>query len=176
MVSLGKTELDDVYGELLLALEDGSLYSVLEKANRMGEIERFLDSIGMKHLVDGYGYLRHRKILVIGDSQVSEGRLKTAAKKMGYDPTLFDFILDYDQASRYGFRSLRRSPVYGLVVFGAVSHSTEDKGDYESIIAKMKAETNDYPLTIDARDEAGELKLTLNSFKKALEEAEQTIA
>ena len=112
-------------------------------------------------LLDG-----NKKILVIGQPVVSTDKLLGIVKLYGYEKNDFVFWDDYDKIKSYAERMAGGS--FTGIIAGPMPHKVAGLGDYSSLIEKMKQPG--YPHMEEARSEGGELKITKNSFRKALEE------
>lgn len=111
-------------------------------------------------LLDG-----NKKILVIGQPVVSTDKLLGIVKVYGYEKGDFIFWDDYDKIKSYAERMAGGS--FTGIIAGPMPHKVSGLGDYSSLIEKMKQPG--YPYMEEARSESGELKITKNSFRKALE-------
>lgn len=88
--------------EELLELEDNIkaeldeyLTAALSKLNRSGQLEEFIELLGMEHLLQkesGYEVYKTGKIVVIGQSDVKVEALLSVAKQLGLDKNRFEFI------------------------------------------------------------------------------------
>ena len=58
---------------------------------------------------------------------------------------------------------------FAAIILGACPHKVSMLGDYSSFVEKCKHDKN-LPDTYETRTNAGELKLTKESFRKALED------
>lgn len=172
MTLLGITELEDLDRAITERL-DGSLLPVLSKANRTGDLSTLLELFGMSDLLPEEGNLgiRPTKVVVLGDSMVQEGQLRSIARKKGFDTDLFEFALGYGELKHYKFSKLRNSYTYKAVLAGPMPHSTAGKGEASSAIAEMEAHPEIYPPVIRLTDSNG-LKITNKSFTKGLAELE----
>ena len=111
-------------------------------------------------LLDG-----NKKILVIGQPVVSIDKLLGIVKNYGYEKNDFVFWDDYDKIKSYAERMAGGS--FTGIIAGPMPHKVSGLGEYSSFIEKMKQPG--YPYMEEARSESGELKITKNSFRKALE-------
>lgn len=163
-------ELVDLEEAILQELPE-TLSHILSKANRTGQMDELLDMLEMTHLlqptVKSETY-RDGKIVVIGESEVTEERLLNIAKGLGLEKKRFEFCLDYDKAQRFDYRKLQHEPNYRLVLFGPVPHSATGKGESSSIITEMERKLG-YPRVVRLQGNRA-LKITQNSFKVALKE------
>lgn len=147
-----------------------ALLPALSVANRTGELGELLRLLGMSDLVDDEGVgIQPTRIVVIGDSMVKESKLRSIARRRGFDPDLFEFVLGYNELKHYDFGKLRGTFTYRAVLTGPMPHSTPGRCDASSAIAEMEAHPESYPPVIQLRDSNG-LKITNNSFAVALDE------
>lgn len=108
------------------------------------------------------------RILVIGATGVDSNKLIGIAKSLGVMKDQIDFMLDYEKNKRFDIDSLKFSSPYSGIMIGPIAHKVIGLGDYSSMIQKVQKEEG-FPPSVEIRTEAGELKLTKSSFKKALE-------
>ena len=160
--------------ELALRIEErtgtGDLVALLCRANQRDELESFLGSLRLEGLLerdDGYG--ADLKILVIGESQVSEGVIASVARKEGFDPDRLQFCLGYDEAKRFPFYTIKPGK-FRAVIFGPMPHSSNGKGDAGSTIANFERRQSEGVLVVRATDGSGALKLTKGSVQRAFRE------
>lgn len=120
-------------------------------------------------IIDGHKLLApNRKILVIGGSEVKENVLRGIAKKdFLFEKRDLDFILEYDKIKNQTDRIKPYSSAYSGIIVGPCPHKSGGSGDYASFISKLANEEG-YPFTIEARDVGGTLKISKDSFRRAL--------
>ena len=168
MITLSAYEIVDLQQVMMERMED-SLLPAISAANRTGELADLLRLLGMSDLIDDGGTaIKPTRILVLGDSAVKEPKLRSIAKRRGFDPSDFDFALGYNELKHYNFGKLRDSFTYLAVMVGPMPHSTPGKRDASSAIAEMTSHPESYPPIIELRDSSG-LKITNNSFARGLE-------
>lgn len=168
MTTLSAYELDDLQQAMMERMADG-LLPAISTANRTGELSELLRLLGMSDLLDEEGVsIQPTRVVVIGDSMVKEAKLRSIARRRGYDPDLFEFVLGYNELKHYDFGKLRGTYTYRAVLAGPMPHSTPGKRDASSAIAEMKAHPELYPPVIELRDSSG-LKITNNSFAHGLD-------
>lgn len=114
----------------------------------------------------GHALLGDKKILVLGGTELGENIMKGIAKTYGFENKDFDFETDYTKVVNYSGR-IQNSNRYYAVIFGACPHKVSGLGDYSSLIEKFK-QCEDQPYAADARSKSGELKVTKESFRSAL--------
>ena len=112
-----------------------------------------------------------KKILVIGQAEVSTDKLLGISKSYGYEKSDFVFWDDYSKIKSYAERMDGGSLSFMGIIAGPMPHKVSGLGDHSSLIEKMKQPG--YPHMEEARSESGELKLTKHSFRKALEKMTQ---
>lgn len=168
MTPLSAAELDDL-GLAVAERLDGGLMPALTMANRTGELGELLRLLGMSDLMgeDGHAEIRPTKVLVIGESRTSEGKLRSIARRHGIATDDLECALGYEELKHFNFAKLRNSYVYRAVLVGPMPHSTPGKRDASSAVAEMEAHPGTYPPVIEIRDANG-LKITNNSFARAL--------
>lgn len=132
--------------------------------------EGSITTVETTETIDGHRLLApNRKILVIGGSEVKESVLMGIAKKdFLFEKRDLDYILDYDKIKNQTDRIKPYSSVYSGIIVGPCPHKTGGIGDYNSFISRLINEEG-YPFTIEARDVGGALKISKDSFRRALE-------
>lgn len=105
MAHLTVQELSDLCDEMMgrMGLE---LLPAITKANREDNLDDILASLGMADLLDANDgddqpYLG--KVIVIGASAVKVDKLRSIARKKGFDPDRFEFRLDYARLKHFDF-------------------------------------------------------------------------
>lgn len=138
--------------------------------NYSGQLEDFLQLLGMEHLLrkeSRYEVYKTGKIIVIGQSEVKPETLLSIAKQLGLDKNRFKLYLNYEDAKTFNFCKMQWQPTYSLVMVGPMLHSGSGKGNYGSIISAL--ETDDgYPPTV--RLGSNGLKITKSDFRVKLKE------
>lgn len=169
MRTLSADELEDLRQAVAERIDDG-LLPALALANRTGELGELLRLLGMADLIgdDGGTEIRPTKIIVLGQSATSEGKLRSIAKKRGLSGKDLEFVLEYGELKHFNFDKLRNSMTYRAVLAGPMPHSTPGKRDASSTVAMMEAHPETYPPVIRLTDANG-LKITNNSFAVALD-------
>ena len=104
MTPLSAAELDDLGQAVGERLEDG-LLPALAMASRTGELGELLCLLGMSDLLgdDGRAEVRPTKILVIGGSTTSEGKLRSIARRRGIASDDLECALGYDEVKHFSF-------------------------------------------------------------------------
>lgn len=170
MKTLSAYELDDLCAAVSERLND-ALLPALTKANRTGELGQLLALLGMRDLVSESSDLAFEpvRVMVLGDSTIKEGQLRSLIRKRGLDPANFEFVLGYDELKHANFAKLRNSFTYRAIMVGPMPHSTPGKGNSSSFMTEVENHPENYPPLIRLQDSTG-LRITNNSFKRALDE------
>lgn len=175
MAHLTVQELSDLCDEMMgsMGLE---LLPAITKANREDTLQDLLASLGMSDLLPKEGDACEErllgKIIVIGTSAVNVDKLRSTARKMGYDPDRFEFQLEYSRLKHFNFGKIRGTMGYLAILAGPMPHKTPGAEEASSFIARVENNPEDYPRLI--KMQAGnDLKITNNSFKHALGQLSQ---
>ncbi|MBE5844542.1 MAG: hypothetical protein E7302_10335 [Butyrivibrio sp.] len=116
----------------------------------------------------GHALLGQRgKILVLGECSLDEKTMNGIAKTYGFERKDFVYETDYDKVMSMAGR-LSYGGRYSAIILGACPHKVNQLGDYSSFISKCKNDEN-LPNAYDARTLSGELKVTKESYRRALE-------
>ena len=140
------------------------------RSERLGE---FLNLLRMSELLEPEEEIetyRNGKIVVLGDSDVKECDLLGVAGSLGIGKDRFELCLDYDRVQSYNCRKLQYAPQYRVVLFGAVPHSGQGKGDSSSLITELEDKGKGYPRVIRLNGNRSSLKITKTGFRQALEQ------
>lgn len=166
-MSLSQYELMDLYDAVETRITDAILPAIM-RANRTDELNDLLELLGMGDLVVRDGRRSRGKIVVLGASEVKEGKLLSIAKAHGISGDRIEFHLEYEGFKRYPFDRLRNNSAFEAVLVGPMPHSTPGKRDASSAIAEMENRPDIYPRVIRMEDAHGP-KITNNSFARALD-------
>jgi len=111
----------------------------------------------------------HKKVIVVGSTNLSAEVMKAIiTKEYGFDEKDFEYETDYEKIVRSSGRIINSSK-YQAIIFGACPHSTMAKEKWSSMIERCKrSETSAF--VVDARSTTGKLKVTKESFRKAISE------
>lgn len=169
-MSLSIEELSELEDEILERFPN-EITGILSKLNRSGQLEDFLNLIGMDDLIesedDFYSY-KDGKIVVVGGTEIKEEVLLSIAKNLGIEKDRFEFCLDYKQIQKYDFRKMQYAPQYRVILFGPTPHSGYGKGESGSIIAELEKSTT-YP-RVERMMSGNELKITKSNFREKLQQ------
>ena len=146
-----------------------AIVPAIVRANRTDELNDLLELLGMSDLIVNDERRIRGKIVVLGKSEVKEGKLRSIARAHGFDGDRIEFFLEYERLKHYRFDRLRNNSAICAVLVGPMPHSTPGKLDASSAIAEMEGRPDVYPPVIRVNDAHGP-KITNNSFAQALEE------
>lgn len=155
----------------------GRILSSLTRANLNGTLPELLESLGMLDLLEAKPEepeLLAGKVIVLGASTVKEDKLRSIIRKAGLDPKRFEFHLDYNSLKHFDFGKIRFSMGYRAIFAGPMPHSTPGSGDASSFIARVEGHPDEYP-PLFRLESGGELKITNNSFREALNGLLETV-
>lgn len=170
MAHLTAQELSDLCDAMMgrMGLE---LLPAITKANREDSLEDLLSSLGMSDLLGGTTnpYEEHvlGKVIVLGASAVNVDKLRSTAKKAGFDPNRFEFHLDYNRLKHFDFGKVRDTMGYVAIFAGPMPHKTPGAEEASSFLARVENNPDGYPTLIKLKA-GNDLKITNNSFKHAL--------
>lgn len=164
---LDYVELSELEDSIKKELDD-HLTAALSKMNRYGQLEEFLQLLGMEYLLKreaGYEVHKSGKIVVIGQSDVKSDVLLAIAKQLELDKDRFELYLNYKDAKTFDFHNMQWDPKYSVLMVGPMPHSGSSKGDHRSIISALESEEG-YPPVV--RLGSNGLKITKSDFKTKL--------
>lgn len=150
----------------------------LSLAVREGNLEDYLTRIGYLTINSKQDSLSTRiatRILVIGDSRSSRRNLESIAESSPLNKFNFDYIIDYDDISKFDFNSLMYSIKYIAVLVGPMAHHQKGVDGFSSMIKRMEEETDVYPEVIRITNGRGALHISNNTFREALFELEDKL-
>ncbi|WP_293847107.1 hypothetical protein [uncultured Parolsenella sp.] len=175
MAHLTVQELSDLCDAMMdrMGLE---LLPAITKANREDTLEDLLSSLGMEDLlgdnIESREDLILGKVIVLGASAVNVEKLRSTAKKMGFDPKRFEFQLDYSRLKHFNFGKVRNTMGYVAIFAGPMPHKTPGAEEASSFLARVESNPDGYPPLIKLQA-SNDLKITNNSFKHALGQLSQ---
>ena len=175
MAHLTIQELSDLCDAMMgrMGLE---LLPAITKANREDTLGDLLASLGMSDLLISENDPSEErflgKILVVGASVVNVDKLRSIARKKGFDPDRFEFQLEYSRLKHFNFGKIRGSMGYAAILAGPMPHKTLGADEASSFIARIENNPDDYP-TLIKMQAGNDLKITNNSFKQALGQLSQ---
>lgn len=168
-----RTAASDAQIASLLAETESQKQAMLQIRTFVQEEQEAADRrYGEKELAsywNGHNLLpRNGKILVLGDTCIGADVMQGIAKQFGFNKQDFEFELDYKRVCNVSKR-VHNSSRYTAVVFGKVPHKVGNLGSWSGIIEEFK-QTGICDCPIEARSQSGDLKVTKESFKRALME------
>ena len=124
------------------------------------------DKLNSNEKLCGHNLLaRNKKILVLGGTDIHvEDMCGVLVKEFGYEKKDVDFQTDYNKIKSHGSSISNK---YDAVIIGACPHSVKGLGDWNNLVDKLLADEF-IPAVADARLKNGALKLSRESFKKAV--------
>ena len=110
---------------------------------------------------------RDAKILVLGALSCSKDDLLKKAKSLGIRKGQIEFGPDYVKMHNFNYEKLRNNSAYSDILVGPVPHKGKGIDSYSSFIAMVESNPEEFPNIIKL-DSSNELKITKNTFEKAL--------
>jgi len=167
----------EISNELLIdimAEASHRLHSEIKVAARRGNLENYLCTIGMSDLISIYTKENHfeplpnGKIIIFGDSQISESEIHGILKTYSIPRDRVELQLGYNVAKSYDFKKLQYNPNYRLILIGPIPHSGESKGDSSSLLVTLE-NSEGYPKVIRMNN-GNSLKITKSGLRSVIEE------
>jgi hypothetical protein len=147
-----------------LATENIRLYSELEQITeaytKAGED---VDETGRRESPIA---IERLKVLVLGAIQVKKKDIFGILKRLGVEKRNIHFV-GYDEAKTLKIDSWQYNCPYDGILIGPVPHSSSGTGSYSSLVERLKNEEG-FPPTMEARTDAGGLKITKSSFRSSM--------
>ena len=112
-------------------------------------------------------YIKPRKLLIISDKHLQRNIVMGICSNYGFDKKDINYFDEYGKLP-FSFEKIRYNSPYDTIIFGSIPHSMTGKGNYSSIIEMLKNEEG-YPHIEECKTNSGELKMTKESLKRALE-------
>lgn len=149
-----------------------AVYQELESAWKHQSLEDYLRKIGMERLVpqqvshEWDDSLPNGKIIVLGESAIKEREIIASITGQGISKDRIELHLGYEEFKNYNFNRLQYNSTYRLILVGPLPHSTKDKEDCSSIIAKMEQDDGYTRVVRLVSNE--QLKMTKTNVKEAI--------
>lgn len=149
------------------------IYQQMEFAWKNHQLDDYLRQIGLGDLAirqpasDWDDSLSHGKIIVFGEAAARENDIVKSITSQGVSKDRVELHLGYDEFKRYRFGDLQYNSAYRLILAGPLPHSTNDKGGYSSVIARMEQEEGFTKLVKLSSN--GRLKITKTNIKEAVQ-------
>lgn len=144
-----------------LELENKKLRNELELFTKKKEV-----LIENQIVTEIKSYKRSRQLLIITDKTLSKEVIIGICKNYGFDKKNITIHDEYGRLP-FNIESIRYNSPYDGIIFGPVPHSAPGKGNYSSLIEMVKNEEG-YPHVEESKTMSGELKMTKESLKNAL--------
>ena len=149
-----------------------AVYQELEAAWTKHCLEEYLRKIGMERFApqqishEWDDSLPNGKIIVLGESSIKEREIIASITNQGISKDRIELHLGYVEFKNYNFNRLQYNSAYRLILVGPLPHSTRDKDDYSSVIAKMEQEDGYTKIVRLISNE--QLKMTKTNIKEAI--------
>lgn len=154
-----------------LETENSQLREEIE--NQQADFAKIVDELGKMNastksknveIFDG------KKILVLGDLAITKASIMEVAKcDFDVKSSQLELSSDYKDNKHFDINRLKNSTQYYGIIIGPNPHKMTGVGDNSSIVKTLK-NSNNYPPFTEARTKSGVLKITKESFRKALRE------
>ena len=161
------SELEELETNLKIEFET-KLTGIISSLNRSGQLEEFLEMIGLRELLmpsKQFVSYKTGKIVVLGESEAKQEVLEVVGKKLGIDKRRFVFHLGYAESAKFDARNIQWNPDYSAILAGPQPHSGVSKGSYASSISAMEREDGYPPLV---KLGTNKLKITKSNFQEKL--------
>lgn len=136
-------------------------------AKSASELRSYLKSIGLEELTPEIdNFQPNGDIYILGDLSIRDNIVYQIFKDLSIDVNRVKIVKGYDEFKSYNFNRLQYDTSVRLIFVGPMPHSTRDKGDYSSVIAKMEREEG-FPKIVRLGTE-GSLKVTKANLKEAV--------
>ena len=146
--------------------------SIIENIYARGLLDDFLEMTGLKYLKNIESETpkikTNKKIVVIGQKcGGSKNDYIRAIHSVGLSENSVELHLDYKDGKTINVDKYKNNPNYGAILFGPVPHSGKSKGEFNSVIDRVRREPG-FPTVICLGGQG--LKLTTSSLKAGLAE------
>lgn len=165
---LSENDFNDLLDEV-----QNRIYQQMEAAWKTHRLDDFLRQIGMGDLATQRSAnvwddsLSFGKIIVLGESAAKENDIVKSIASQGISKGRIELHIGYDELKRFNFNQLQYNSAYRLILVGPIPHSTNDRGCYSSIIARMEQEEGFTKLVRLVSNE--QLKITKTNIKEAVQ-------
>ena len=116
-------------------------------------------------------FKHENRILFVGACKVPRSDILELIKQEGLDPNSFDMILNYEEAKKFDFESLKHSRKYQAVLLGPTPHNVMGVNGYDNIGQRMRVESG-FPPVINLRKDRGisktRIQTALSKLRKKL--------
>lgn len=136
-------------------------------ARSISELRSYLKSIGLEELTPEIdNFQPNGDIYILGDLSIRDNIVYQIFKDLSIDVNRVKIVKGYDEFKSYNFNRFQYDTSVRLIFVGSMPHSTRDKGEYSSVIAKMEREEG-FPKIVRLGTE-GSLKVTKTNLKEAV--------
>ena len=136
-------------------------------ARSISELRSYLKSIGLEELTPEIdNFQPNGDIYILGDLNIRDNIVYQIFKDLSIDVNRVKIVKGYDEFKTYNFNRFQYDASVRLIFAGPMPHSTRDKGEYSSVIAKMEREEG-FPKIVRLGTE-GSLKVTKTNLKEAV--------
>lgn len=167
-MALNQEQLDSFINESLNRIQ-----LAIIRANATGELNNLAEKYGLSDLlgeaIPSFEYFDkfRAKILVLAFQFHDVDDWKVRAKKaFGIQANRIEFV---EYKANFNYAKLRCSSAYSDIFVGPIPHKGVGIGDASSFLADAENHPEDYPKIHRMTDSGGDLKATLSSFMKCLQ-------
>ena len=107
----------------------------------------------------------YKKVLIIGDVPMNVQEVLDMSAQIGISPEMIDILDDFSKIKKLAGR-IRNDDKYAGIIIGAVPHKVSKLGDASSLSTLFRG--SGFPFLVEARTYQGELKITKESLRRAL--------
>lgn len=142
-------------------------------ARSISELRGYLKSIGLEDLTpDIDTFQPNGDIYILGDLSIKDNIVYQIFKDLNIDTDRVKILKEYNKLKTYNYNRFQYNTSVRLIFVGPMPHSTQGKGDYSSIIAKMEKEEG-FPRVVRLGIEDS-LKVTKTNLKEAIKKEIET--
>ena len=109
--------------------------------------------------------IEYKKVLIIGDIPMNVQEVLDMSAQIGIAPEMIDILDDFSKIKKLAGR-IRNDDKYAGIIIGAVPHKVSKLGDASSLSTLFRG--SGFPFLVEARTYQGELKITKESLRRAL--------
>ncbi|AVP54610.1 hypothetical protein C3B72_05510 [Clostridium tetani] len=136
-------------------------------ARSISELRAYLKSMGLEELTPEIdNFQPNGDIYILGDLSIKDNIVYQIFKDLSIDVNRVKIVKGYNEFKTYNFNRFQHDYSVRLIFVGPMPHSTQDKGDYSSIISRIEQEEG-FPKIVRLGVE-GNLKVTKTNLKEAV--------
>ena len=109
--------------------------------------------------------IENKKVLIIGDIPMNLQEVFDMSAQIGIAPEMIDILDDFSKIKKLAGR-IRNDDKYAGIIIGAIPHKVSKLGDSSSLTTLFRG--SGFPFLVEARTYQGELKITKESLRRAL--------